>query len=80
MRRKDILGNFMEYKELKGQVRLSEKMTLTVEEAAALSGVGISRIREITDDPDCEFVLFVGRKKLIKRIPFQEYLYKVKRL
>lgn len=55
-------------------VPIWEKITLTLEEAAAYSNVGINRIREITNNENCPFVLFVGNKRLIKRKPFEKYL------
>lgn len=51
-----------------------EKITLTLEEAAAYSNVGINRIREITNNKNCPFVLFVGNKRLIKRKLFEKFL------
>ncbi len=62
-----------EYKNNKA-VPIWQKMALTIDEAAAYSNIGINRIRELCDDPDCSFVLFVGRKKLIKRKAFEEYI------
>ena len=55
-------------------VPIWEKVALTLEEAAAYSNVGINRIREITNNENCPFVLFVGNKRLIKRKPFEKYL------
>ena len=55
-------------------VAIWEKVALTLEEAAASSNVGINRIREITNNENCPFVLFVGNKRLIKRKPFEKYL------
>ncbi len=55
-------------------VPIWEKVALTLEEAAAYSNVGINRIREITNNENCPFVLFVGSKRLIKRKPFEKYL------
>jgi excisionase family DNA binding protein len=55
-------------------VPIWEKANLTLEEAAAYSNVGINRIREISNDENCSFVLFVGSKRLIKRKPFEKYL------
>ena len=52
-----------------------EKLNMTVEEAAAYSGVGIHRIRDLMNENDCDFVLKVGRKKtLIKRVKFEKFL------
>lgn len=52
------------------------KMNLSIQEAVAYSGIGEKRLREITDDPSCEFVIYVGeskRNKLIKRKEFEEW-------
>ena len=51
-----------------------EKSNLTVEEAAAYSGVGRGKLRELSDLEDCTFVLWVGIKRLIKRKLLDEYL------
>lgn len=55
-------------------VPIWEKAALTLEEAAAYSNIGINRIREITDAPNCDFVLWVGKKRLIKRKLFDRYI------
>lgn len=57
------------------EVPIWEKMNLTIEEAAAYSGIGIHKIRELIKEPNCNFVLSVGIKKtLIKRKEFEKYL------
>lgn len=56
--------------------RLWEKMNLTVEEAAAYSNIGINKIDEMAKSPNCSFVLYIGRKKLIKRKEFEQYIAK----
>ncbi|RKI88379.1 transposase [Parablautia intestinalis] len=52
------------------------KTNLTLEETAAYSGIGINRIREISNDENCPFVLWVGNKRLIKRKLFDAYIEK----
>lgn len=47
---------------------------LTLEEAAAYSCIGINKLREITNEKNCSFVLFVGNKRLIKRCLLDKYL------
>ncbi len=59
---------------MKYDVPIWEKCTLTIEEAAAYFGIGQNKLRELTDDPSCKFVLWVGTKRLIKRRMFEEYL------
>ncbi|MBO4831384.1 MAG: excisionase family DNA-binding protein [Oscillospiraceae bacterium] len=56
------------------EVPIWKKSNLTIEEAAAYSGIGIGKIREITNDERCRFVLWVGSKRLIKRRLFDEYI------
>ncbi len=51
-----------------------EKMNLTLEEAAAYSGIGIHKLRSLTDSEDCDFVLWNGAKRLIKKSKFLEYI------
>ena len=55
-------------------VPLWEKSNLTLEEAAAYSGVGINKLRQISDDEGCPFVLWVGNKRLLKRKKLDEFL------
>ena len=47
------------------QIPIWEKSNLTLEEAAAYSGIGINKLRQLTDDDNCEFVLWIGTKRLI---------------
>lgn len=56
------------------EVPIWEKSNLTIEEAAAYSGIGINKLRELTNDESCRFVLWVGSKRLIKRRLFDSYI------
>ncbi len=56
------------------QVNLSEKLYLTVGEAAKYSGIGECTIRNLAREENCPFVLLVGRKVMIHRAKFEEYL------
>ena len=56
------------------QVPICEKSNLTLEEAAAYFGIGINKIRELSNDERCGFVLYVGTKRLIKRKAFEKFL------
>lgn len=62
------------------EVQIKDKLNLTIEEAAEYSNIGINRIREMSDRPNCSFVLYVGRKRLIKRKEFEKYLEKITEL
>jgi len=56
--------------------RIHHKITLTIEEAADLTNIGINRIDAMLRKPNCPFVLFVGKKKLVKRKEFEEFISK----
>lgn len=58
----------------KPKVEIKDKLNLTIEEAAAYSNIGINKIDELAKQPNCPFVLYIGRKKLIKRVKFEKYL------
>lgn len=50
------------------------KTNLMVEEAEAYSGVGKTKLRQISNSDDCPFVLWNGTKRLIKRKQLDKYL------
>lgn len=56
------------------EVPIWEKSNLTLEETAAYSGIGINKLRDLTSEQDCRFVLWVGSKRLIKRRLFDKYV------
>lgn len=58
------------------EVPIYEKSNLTIEEAAAYSGIGRNKLRELTEGEDCKFVLWIGNKRLIKRKKLDEYIDK----
>ena len=60
----------------KEKVPVWEKSNLTLEEAAAYSNIGINKLREITNGDKCDFVLWVGNKRLIKRRMLDRYMEK----
>ena len=59
---------------IKKEVPVWEKSNLTLEEAAAYSGIGIHKLRELSDKEDCEFELWIGTKRLLKRRKLDEYI------
>ena len=61
---------------MKYEVPIYEKSNLTLEEAAAYFNIGVNKLRQLTDDDKCPFVLWVGSKRLIKRKIMDEYLSK----
>ncbi len=61
-------------------VPIWHKASLTVEEAAEYSNIGVNRIRDLCKDPVTKFSFKVGKKVLIKREAFDEYLRSVQLL
>ncbi len=55
-------------------VRISEKPTLSIYEASAYTGIGIKKLAKMAQMPNCEFVLYVGSKRMFKRQKLVEYL------
>ena len=66
----------MNKKEKQNAVPIWEKAALSIEEAAAYTGIGENKLRELTQYDDCEYVIWVGNKRLNKRKKFEEYLDK----
>ena len=57
-----------------------EKSNLTLDEAASYFNIGTGKLREMTNDESCPYVLWVGSKRLIKRKAleaFREHRYSV---
>lgn len=59
---------------MKYEVPICEKSNLTLDEAAAYFGIGTAKLRELTDEENCNFVLWNGSKRLIKRKLLDKYL------
>lgn len=56
------------------EVPISEKCLLTLEEAAAYTGIGICKLREMSNDERCDFVLWNGTKRMLKKDKLRAYL------
>ena len=59
---------------MKYEVPIWEKYCLTLDEAAAYFGIGVNKLREMSDEPNCQFVIFNGSKRIIKRQKLEENL------
>lgn len=59
---------------MKETVPIKDKLNLTIEEAAAYSNIGINKLRELMNMPRCPFVIYIGRKRLIKRREFEKFI------
>ena len=61
-------------KTMKEETPLATKAFLTLEEAAEYFNIGIKKIRALTNDEHCPYVLWNGTKRLIKRKSFEDFL------
>ena len=50
------------------------KPNLSIEEAAAYSGIGMGKLDEMTESQECPFVLWSGSRRMIKRKVFDEFI------
>lgn len=57
-------------------VPIHQKLLLTIEEASEYSNIGINRLNSLLRQPRCTFVIYVGKKKLVKRKEFESYIAK----
>lgn len=55
-------------------VPIQSKVALTINEAAEYSNIGINKIQTLLKSPRCPFVLYVGKKKLVKRKEFEKFI------
>ena len=61
----------------KETVPIYQKQNLTLNEAAEYSNIGINRLDMLIKKPECNFVLHVGNKRLIKRKQFDDFIASV---
>lgn len=59
---------------------LKIKPYLTVKEASSYFGIGENRIADMLRDSECDFVLRVGIKKLVKKDKLAHYLESIKQI
>ncbi|MBQ9870628.1 MAG: helix-turn-helix domain-containing protein [Eubacterium sp.] len=62
------------------KVELDKKLTLSVEEASELSGIGIHTIYRMMKNPKYDFVLWIGKKRRIKRVEFEKTIRNPKQI
>ena len=56
------------------QTPIWNKTMLTLDEAASLTGIGINKLRELSNEENCNFVLWNGSKRLLKREKLEAFL------
>ena len=60
----------------KDKFPVSEKYTLSINEAAQYFGIGINKMRRLAEDNIGVFAVYSGNRYLIIRCKFEEYLQK----
>lgn len=53
---------------------MTKKYNLTIKEAAQYYNIGENKLRELIKEQGCNYVLYVGKKVLIKCKQFEDYL------
>lgn len=64
----------MNYDEKHELVPVWRKYAMTLEEANAYTGVSRNVLTKIIENPECDFVLRIGTKRLVKREKLVEYI------
>ncbi len=56
------------------EISISDKRFWSLEEAAICTGIGVNKLRDISNDDNCRFVLWIGSRRMLKRDKLLEYL------
>ena len=65
MKKKDT--NILKNTKPDTNIPLELKPLLTLKEASVYTGIGINKLRDMSNEKNCDYVLFVGRKRMFKR-------------
>ena len=57
-------------------VPVRDKALLTLDEASAYTGIGVCKLRELTEYEGCDMVFWVGNRRMIKRKQLEEFIDK----
>lgn len=73
------ISNSLDANEVRGkkkrqEVPIWQKVLLTLEEAAEYTGIGMQKLRTLSNDEHCEFVVWNGTKRMFKRKKLDAYL------
>lgn len=59
----------------KKSIPIWKKYTLSIEEAALYFHIGQKRLRQlVADNPDADYILFIGNRVQIKRLKFEKFV------
>ena len=76
----EILEYRKAIEERKLDLPIWERKVITCEEAAAYSGIGVKKLRQLTKIKQCPFVVSVGTQIYIVREKLDDYTNKKKRI
>lgn len=51
-----------------------KKSNLSFDEAAEYTGIGVNKLRELSNQEDCNFVIRIGSRKMLKRKKLDEFI------
>ncbi len=61
---------------MRKNVPVWEKAMLTLEEASDYTGIGLQKLRDLSSDEQCDFVLWNGSRRMFKRRKLVDFLEK----
>jgi len=59
---------------MEAKLEIEKKLTLSAEEASELSGIGVNTIYRMMKNPRYNIVLWVGKRRRIKRAAFEQVI------
>ena len=65
---------FIERMSKKHEIRICDKRLLTLVEAAAYTGIGMKKLKDLSNAPGCKFVLFLGNTRMFIRDKLVDFL------
>ena len=60
--------------EKRALVPVYKKAMLTLEEASVYTGIGVNKLRTMTNEPDCDYVAWIGTRRVLKREKLKAFL------
>lgn len=69
-----LKNNSVTEKQSEQIIPLGMKPLLTLKEASIYTGIGINKLRDMSNERNCNYVLFVGRKRMFKRESLLKFL------
>ena len=55
-----------------------QKKFLTIEETNAYTGIGLNKLISMTEEPGCNYMVWYGPKRMIRRAEFEKFIAEAK--